>query len=370
MPPNPQNANPKPPSKPLPTASPSASILLISPTNHILLLRRVQKSSSFASAHVFPGGHIDPSDGFLPPQGDVRRHEDSMAYRVGAIRECFEESGILLARKLEGDLFSSSLLRLDEGERDAGRRAVHDKAVDFHTWVRDKGGVPDVEGLCPFTRWLTPADIPKRFSTQMYLYFLPLALPGLPRMLHVPTSDGGVEHTEAQFLPAAEWLELARAEKIILFPPQFFLLKLVADFLDGDGSVGEEGAVLSGGNLQLQRDRLLEFVKTGDPPWGEKCISPSNLKQEGRRLALGLDYPGPELEATSRRGENERVIWVQLKGKGGASALEVGWRRDVVEEGLNGEERREYLETRRIERERRGSEDGLERAIRGGKAHL
>ncbi|KAL8690160.1 MAG: hypothetical protein Q9224_004473 [Gallowayella concinna] len=284
---------------------------------------------------------------------------------MGAIRECFEESGILLARNLDQP---SSLLRLDEAERDAGRKAVHNKDVDFHRWVREKGGVPDIEALYPFTRWLTPANIPKRFSTQMYLYFLPLAHPGLPQMLHIPTSDGGVEHTEAQFLPAAEWLALARAEKIILFPPQFFLLRLVADILDVNAS-GEEGA-LSGETLQLQRNKLLEFVKTGDPPWGEKCISPSPLRKEGKRLLMGLDEPGPELEATSRRGESDRVIWVQFKGKEGTSGMEVGWRRDVVEEGLNDEERREYLETRRKERERRCSEDGLERAMRGGKEHL
>ncbi|KAL8850608.1 MAG: hypothetical protein Q9221_004478 [Calogaya cf. arnoldii] len=357
------------PSKPIPIASPSASILLISPNNEILLLRRVQASSSFASAHVFPGGHIDAEDGSLPPRGDVRLHEDSLAYRIGAIRECFEESGILLARDRNShndnnNSASTSLQQLNEQERDSGRTAIHKKQIRFQDWVDSHGGIIDTESLYPFTRWLTPANIPKRFSTQMYLYFLPLAHAGIPQTLQIPTCDGGVEHTEAQFLPASEWLALAQADKIILFPPQFFLLSLVTDFLKYD----DKGT--SADILQSQREGLLEFVKTGDPPWGEKCISPLPLKKEGKMLVLGLDEPGPELEGTGRRGDTERVVYVQFKGKDGMSGLKVGWRKDVVDEGLKDEEKSEYLEARRKETERRGSNEDLEQALRGKRGRL
>ncbi len=116
------------------------SILLISPTNEILLLHRVQTSSSFASAHVFPGGHIDPQDGALPPSEDVRRHEDNEAYRMAAIRECFEESGILLARNKKNP---NDLLSLSDEERDEGRHAVHSHRIPFQEWVSQHGGVPD-----------------------------------------------------------------------------------------------------------------------------------------------------------------------------------------------------------------------------------
>ncbi|KAI4119065.1 MAG: hypothetical protein LQ345_000985 [Seirophora villosa] len=329
---------PSPSSKPLPIAQPSASIVLISPANEILLLRRVKRSTSFASAHVFPGGHIDAADGPLPPlRGDVRLHEDSATYRVGAIRECFEESGILLARKRrrrrrsrveEEEEEPSTLLQLNDQERDSGRRAVHDKKIGFQDWVRAHGGELDTEGLQPFTRWLTPAHIPKRFSTQMYLYFLPLAHGGIPQTLHVPTSDGGVEHTEADFLPAREWLARARADEIILFPPQFFLLSLVADFLGPSAADGAEG--LSTEALQAQREALLRFVATGDPPWGEKCITLLPLKRDGEALIMGLDEPGPELEGTDRRGDGERVIWGHFTGKDGSTGLRLGWRKDVM----------------------------------------
>ncbi len=196
----------------------------------------------------------------------------------------------------------------------------------------------------------------------------PLAQKDVPQTLHIPTSDGGIEHTEAEFLPADEWLSRAQAGSIILFPPQFFLLSLVADYLKAP--VGKEDLTLITKTLQSQRDALLEFVETGNPPWGEKCISPWPLKKEGKRLVMGLDDPGPELEGTSRKGDSERVIWAQFKGNEGSSGLQVGWRREVTLEGVNGEESQEYIEARRKEREKDEQDRAVERALRGNKENL
>lgn len=299
--------------KELPLANPSASILLISSANHILLLHRVSSSSTFASAHVFPGGHCSPQDGYLPPPSDPSHHEDSHAYRHAAIRECFEESGILLARKQEN---TRELVELGEQERDDGRQAVHAEKVPFAEWVNQKGGQMDTEGLVPFTRWLTPANIPKRYSTQMYLYFLPLEsgleLGKRTNQMHIPTPDGGVEHTAAKFAWAGEWIEAALKGECVLFPPQFFLLSLVADFLkprsDGKGK-------LDTGELQEQRRQLMDFVEGEDPPWGEKCISPNPIKKSGDTLWMGMGDAGPELEGTGRSGDKERVLRVELSSE-------------------------------------------------------
>lgn len=301
-------------SKELPVANPSASILLISPANHILLLHRVSSSSTFASAHVFPGGHCSPQDGNLPPPTDPSHHEDSLPYRHAAIRECFEESGILLARKRD---HPEELVELAEQERDEGRRAVHAEKVPFTGWVKQKGGQLDTEGLVPFTRWLTPANIPKRYSTQMYLYLLPLESgPGLGNQtmeqMHIPTPDGGVEHTAAKFAWAGEWIHSALKGQCVLFPPQFFLLSLVAEFLKPPRMESGKEAKLDTQQLAEQRERLLEFVKGGDPPWGEKCISPNPIRKSGDTLWMGMGDAGPELEGTGRSGDKERVLRVEL----------------------------------------------------------
>ena len=86
--------------------------------------------------------------------------------------------------------------------------------------------------MIPFTRWITPADGPRRFTTQMYLYMLPLQAsesPGLATESTVrATSDGGKEITSALFADASDWLSRARDGQIILFPPQFYLLSIIA----------------------------------------------------------------------------------------------------------------------------------------------
>ena len=324
-------------SKDLPVASPSASILLISPTNRILLLHRVRTSTSFASAHVFPGGHVSPQDGQIPALDDATRHEDSNAYRKAAIRECFEESGLLLAKR---HAEPRELVELSEQEREEGRKAVHAERISFAEWVTLQGGKIDLEGLVPFTRWLTPANIPKRFSTQMYLYFLPIDFSLSSKtdktQMHIATPDGGIEHTAARFLYAKEWLDMALSGEIVLYPPQFFLLSLIADHLISPASGKEES---DSKELYKQRDSLLKFVETdGDPSWGEKCISPNPIKRiEGKYLIMGMDDPGPELEGTARRGDAERVLRVELtedmeRGRKRPSPQQVTWRKDIFKE--------------------------------------
>jgi 8-oxo-dGTP pyrophosphatase MutT (NUDIX family) len=130
-----------PPSTPHTSITTPFSILLISPTNEILLLHRVRTSSSFPSAHVFPGGNLSPSqDGSLPAPSSPDRHIDGPAYRLGAIRECFEESGILLAKKNDG---SGALLEVEEGVREKARKDIHAGKLKFVDWVGEMGGVVD-----------------------------------------------------------------------------------------------------------------------------------------------------------------------------------------------------------------------------------
>ncbi|KAL4954744.1 hypothetical protein BDW69DRAFT_162557 [Aspergillus filifer] len=312
---------------------PSSSVVLISPKNEVLLLHRVRTSTSFASAHVFPGGNLSLQDGRCPPAGDAKRHEDATWYRNAAIRELFEESGILLAR----DVSSGGMLTVKGEDREKGRRKIHQKKTTFLEWLaeQDTAAVPDIDNLIPFTRWVTPINVPKRYTTQMYLYFLPLPLEsdkpllneipteGEREEIQIPTSDGGVEIAEAQFLSASEWLEKASKGEIILFPPQFVLLQLAAQFLD------KEPRTDSPEELQRRRTQLTEFAHSGSPPWTEKCISPKIGKYaEDGRVVMLLDHPGPELKDTNRKGESERVVLLRFE-KGSARELSLAWRKDL-----------------------------------------
>lgn len=65
---------------------------------------------------------------------------------MAAVRECFEETGILLARR-KGD--ESRLVHVDVAEREAARKRIHGNEVRFGDWVESVGGVPDTGMVYP-----------------------------------------------------------------------------------------------------------------------------------------------------------------------------------------------------------------------------
>lgn len=379
-------------------------MILLSPTNEVLLLHRVQASNSFPSAHVFPGGHISPfHEPDFPPStlsaADPEYHQDSLPYRLAAIRETFEESGILLARREEEQrdrhhhqeesggneaaAATKPLLTLPPDIAATFRTAVHGETVKFADFLDKRGARACTDELVPFTRWITPTwNKGRRFTTQMYLFLMPLAIaaskssssasesssstlppPGdVLENIITPTSDGGIEHTAATFATPADWLRQEVEGRIILFPPQCFLLTLIARVFDAVAVASSSASKPSRQELYAeQRKALLEFVNkptaysshvlpetgasavgenkedkvhpTAMIPWTEKVMSPEPLftRESDGRLVLGLDKPGPELKGSGRGGDFERVVLVHFN-KGGPRNVEVRQRVDVVRE--------------------------------------
>ncbi|OAX78590.1 hypothetical protein ACJ72_07101 [Emergomyces africanus] len=310
---------------------PSASVIVISPKNEVLLLHRVKTSSSFPSAHVFPGGNISSQDGEFPPAGHPDSHDEGPHYRRAAIRELFEESGILLAKNKT----TGQMIHVNVDQREIGRHAIHKNKITFNQWLKsiDEAAEPDIDPLIPFTHWITPLSNPRRYTTQMYLYFLPLSpesksiIGSEESEVQAPTSDGGIEITEARFLPASEWLRVAKNGDVIMFPPQVFLLSFVAQFLERPG---EHASAVSKEESARRRAELVEFVYSGSPPWTDKFISPAPIGQapDGRNI-LSLDYVGPELKGSGKKGEPDRVVLVRFR-KEGPREVEVRWKNEVV----------------------------------------
>ena len=171
----------------------AVSIILVSPSNQILLLRRVRTSTSFPSAHVFPGGNVsEDQDGKLPPEGDAERHRNGMAYRRAAIRECFEESGILLARR--ANAAGSGLLAVGDRERDAARKDIHANRIHFVDWVHSKGGSSDT-GCSPRPHRFAPRTLmhPSRGSHTLHAF------------LHTGRRTAALQHADVSLLPSASW---------------------------------------------------------------------------------------------------------------------------------------------------------------------
>ncbi|EEP76868.1 conserved hypothetical protein [Uncinocarpus reesii 1704] len=272
---------------------PSSSVILISPKNEVLLLHRVKTSSSFASAHVFPGGTISRQDGNFPPAGHPDSHDEGIHYRRAAIRELFEESGILLAINKE----TGKMIHVNPAEREKGRHAIHMNETTFDQWLKtqEPQAEPDTE-------------------------------------VQAPTTDGGIEITEAQFLPATEWLRRARVEDVIMFPPQVLLLDFVAEYLDRPSPDGTSPQAVSVEESNRRRQDLISFAHSGSPPWTHKFISPQPMGTvaDGRQI-LDLSQPGPELKGTDKKGETDRVVLVRFS-KEGPREVEIRWREEVLPE--------------------------------------
>ncbi len=158
-----------------PTPFPSATILMLrdGPTGLETFMVVRHHQIDFASgALVFPGGKVDPGD------YDVRDHCDgvdnvddtAVAMMAGAIREAFEECGILMAReKGSNDLVSGEKLTTLEHYRDPLNRGE----VSLIDFLEKEQLRLACDTLQHFAHWITPEMLPKRFDTHFYLAVAP-----------------------------------------------------------------------------------------------------------------------------------------------------------------------------------------------------
>ena len=115
----------------------------------------------FASgALVFPGGRMEAADAELAASLGVG---DPLApFKVAAIREAFEECGVLMARP-----------RGEDGLVPPGRVENLDRAAPFAELMARERFAPAIDHLIPFAHWITPAFLPKRFDTHFFLALAP-----------------------------------------------------------------------------------------------------------------------------------------------------------------------------------------------------
>ena len=143
---------------------PSATVLLLrerAERLEVLMTTRHDAAGFAAGAIVFPGGKCETGDEALTRFcRDGASGDAAAALRAAAIRETFEECGILLARR-RGDT-----ALLDGG---ALREIAGGQVVPLRTLVGDAGLELADDLLVPFAHWVTPLDRPKRFSVHFFL---------------------------------------------------------------------------------------------------------------------------------------------------------------------------------------------------------
>ena len=163
-----------PAARPPAPARAAASILLgrDGPEGPELFLLARNRNSAFASgALVYPGGAVDESDRDpalrARAEGSESLDEEELAFRIAAIREAFEECGILLARVRGSDELVGHE-QLDSIKRRFAL-ALADHSLEMLALAEAEDLVLACDHLVPFAHWITPETQPKRFDTHFFL---------------------------------------------------------------------------------------------------------------------------------------------------------------------------------------------------------
>jgi 8-oxo-dGTP pyrophosphatase MutT (NUDIX family) len=137
----------------------------------VYLLQRSSAAVFSPSAHVFPGGALDDSDRAQSMNqwcgAFDRGNSCPIAYYIAAIRESFEEAGLLLAYDASGEM-----IRFDDpdvSERfGLHRKAMHAGQRSLSAVCAEEGLMLAVDRLVPFGHWITPKGAPRRFDTRFF----------------------------------------------------------------------------------------------------------------------------------------------------------------------------------------------------------
>ncbi|MGP9811194.1 NUDIX hydrolase [Rhodopseudomonas sp. NSM] len=205
-------------------ARPASTIMLLRdrPDGFDVFMMVRHYQIEFASgALVFPGGSVDPGDREIIGQPELyccAEAEDAPAldFRIAAIRETFEESGILLARPRGADQLVAAS-RAAEIEA-AHRTALCEHKITFSQILADNALVLALDLLVPYAHWITPEKLPKRFDTWFFLAEAP------PEQLGM---HDGKESTDSVWLSPQEALDGGANGRFTLpFPTTRNLIRL------------------------------------------------------------------------------------------------------------------------------------------------
>jgi 8-oxo-dGTP pyrophosphatase MutT (NUDIX family) len=279
----------------------AASLLVLRDTSagpEVYMMRRHPSSRFMANALVFVGGRLDAADAApemvarcsgLSPEEAARRLGMSpgevaraMGLHVAAIRECFEECGLLLAEREGGEPTSSD-------ERDELRGELLDGRSTFAALCERHGLQLPVAELRFFDRWVTPAAEPRRFDARFFVCRAPEAQ---------TASADPREATLGAWFSAEEALLANRERRELLAPPTLTILER----LRRSTTVAEILAGASRGNVPVTEPRPLPgavpltLLLPGDHRYHDlaSTAGPEHYVtlEDGRWRRVCVDVPG------------------------------------------------------------------------------
>jgi 8-oxo-dGTP pyrophosphatase MutT (NUDIX family) len=255
------------------TTRDSSSVILVQRSAgwaQALLIRR-HADLAFGGSWVFPGGKLEPSDGTadtLAILGIEAARPEIAPLMVGACRETFEETGIVLARRPDGEFCDPQLA----DSLQPFRTEVSQNPSRFVSLLAEHDLKLDASRLLYWSHWITPSVMPKRFDTRFFVSEMP------PNQSILCDSAEATDHL---------WFDLPKDgtlpdESVVTAPPTRF-------------SLGELGRAL---NQHKSLDRLMRAEATRVVyPVMPKILR--NGKESRILLPWDSEYPGAPGEGTT-----------------------------------------------------------------------
>ena len=248
---------------------PAATVMLLrdpdggGPGMEVFMLRRTGRATFAAGMYVFPGGRVDDidhateiepfCDGMTDADASAQLGIESggLAFWVAAIRECFEEAGILLAAPRDG-----SSLHLADDER----HAVHDGTLSMVELCQRHDLVLDLSTTQYVDHGITPMGEQRRFDTRFFVTDAPDGQAGM---------HDDKETVESAWVRPSEALAQFEAGELQMMPPTVANLRWLDGFETADEAVAAGAALTDIRRIvpRLKRDgegRIVGVARPGD----------------------------------------------------------------------------------------------------------
>ena len=259
----------------------AATVLLLRdgvPGLEVYLLRRTRGMPFAGGMTAYPGGGVDPRDGdvetaWAGPSPARWAHAFGCDERTArelvcaAVRETFEEAGVLLAGAADGDGVGGVVPDVSGEDWEAQRQALLARELSLAELLADRGLALRSDLLRPFAHWITPPGEPRRYDTKFFVAALPVG----QEARHVTG-----EADEVSWLtPSAALAEMAGGTRPML-PPTIHTLGQLEPFAD-------VAAALAGSPPESLHPICPSFA---DEPDGRWAVLP-----DGTRIRLVVPLP-------------------------------------------------------------------------------
>lgn len=220
-----------------PTQAATVMLLREEPTLEVFMLERHLDSDFVGGAYVFPGGKVDPNDYHIPRTSLYGSTSKSLVAAVGpelatalavaAIRETFEESGVLLGSIADRPI-DASVLNSSSFMQAKARLAERGGDWEWNDWLEAETVRLDLSALHWWSWWVTPAGVHRRFDTKFFVAHLPND--------QAPVHDN-IETTDSVWLPPAQALEAAASGAVSIILPTRKNLSTLEQYAKADSAL-------------------------------------------------------------------------------------------------------------------------------------